>query len=133
MISGEERNRARGQARENLGNLLERVHAYGFQVRTEHRLDRSFPASIDSELLREPRVRIHAARLEPVDDLALALPERCALQRVERYELTLGLAQTPERGLDRLGGLALVGTHFVQLARELGDTPARGVTLALGG
>ncbi len=79
----EERHGPGGQALQHAGHVVDRIHADRLEVGTEHRLDRALPARIHRELLCKSLIAAEASRCKPVDDHALSLAERGALQRIE--------------------------------------------------
>ncbi len=61
---------------------------------------------------------LETARLEPVDDLALPLPQRGALQRLERDDAAFDFLRFAARGLRGLGEFALAAAFGLQRGDE---------------
>jgi hypothetical protein len=104
-------------------NVVDRIDADGLEIRAEHGLDRTLPAGVDIELLGETRPAGKPARRQPLDHLPPRLPERRALQRLERDDPPLGRQSLAPRRLHGLGELPLALPFGLQLRYELLHPP----------
>ena len=120
-----ERHRAGSEALERARHVVDRLDTDGLEVGPEHRLDGALPAGFHRQLLREALVAVEPARLEPVDDLALPLPERRALQRLERNDAALDLLGLASCRLRGLGEFALARALRLQRGDQLADSCPR--------
>ena len=116
--AGKEGHRARREALEHPRHVVDRIDADGLEIRAEHGFDRALPAGVHRQLAREARAFVEAARLEPVDDLALALAERSALQRLERDDASLDVLQLPPCEPRGFGELPLASALGLQRCDE---------------